>query len=56
MHGDSSASSIVNVVNALAMHNNTYAYDLPLDKSMDDAMKIEEQIIRLIKVKDYSYL
>lgn len=48
MHGDSSASSIVNVVNALAMHNNTYAYDLPLDKSMDDAYEdLKEQIIKV---------
>lgn len=48
MHGDSSASSIVNVVNALAMHNNTYAYDLPLDKSMDDAYEdLKEQIIKI---------
>lgn len=48
MHGDSSASSIVNVVNALAMHNNTYAYDLPLDKSMDDAYEdLKEQIVKI---------
>lgn len=39
---------LVNVVNALAMHNNTYAYDLPLDKSMDDAYEdLKEQIIKI---------
>lgn len=45
MHGDSSASSIVNVVNTLAAANNTYAYDLSLAKSMDEAYEELKKLI-----------
>ena len=34
MHGDSTASSVADVVNSLAGCGNTYAYDMPLDKAM----------------------
>ncbi|WP_455501338.1 PRD domain-containing protein [Gemmiger sp.] len=37
MHGESTASSMVDVVNALAGCENTYAYDMPLDKDMQQA-------------------
>lgn len=47
MHGESTARSMTNVVNLLVKNNNTYAYDLPLDKNMDEAyyelkIKIQE--------------
>ena len=37
MHGDSTASSVADVVNSLAGCGNTYAYDMPLDKDMQQA-------------------
>lgn len=37
MHGDSTASSMVDVVNSLAGCGNAYAYDMPLDKDMQQA-------------------
>lgn len=37
MHGDSTASSMAEVVNALAGSGNTYAYDMPLDKDVQQA-------------------
>lgn len=37
MHGDSTASSVADVVNSLAGCSNTYAYDMPLDKDMQQA-------------------
>ena len=37
MHGDSTASSMADVVNSLAGSSNTYAYDMPLDKDMQQA-------------------
>lgn len=45
MHGDCSASSIVNVVNNLALKNNSYAYDLSLKKNMDEAYEELKQLI-----------
>lgn len=37
MHGDTTATSVADVVNSLAGCGNTYAYDLPLDKDMQQA-------------------
>ena len=37
MHGDSTASSVADVVNSLAGCGNAYAYDMPLDKDMQQA-------------------
>ncbi|MCR3760888.1 sigma 54-interacting transcriptional regulator [Clostridium felsineum] len=37
MHGVSTASSMADVVNKLVGENNTYAYDMPLNKSTDTA-------------------
>lgn len=37
MHGDSTASSIAGVVNSIMRCDNTYAFDLPLDKDMRQA-------------------
>lgn len=45
MHGDSSASSIVKVVNALALANNTYGYDLSLNKNMNEAYEELKKLI-----------
>lgn len=48
MHGDSSASSIVKVVNALALANNTYGYDLSLNKNMNEAYEeLKELIVKI---------
>ena len=40
MHGDSTATSMKNVVNRLLGSNNTYSYDMDLDKSTKEAYEI----------------
>ena len=44
MHGESTATSIKNVVNSLALSSNVYSYDMPLDKepvkALDEIKKI----------------
>ena len=44
LHGDSAASSIVNVVNFMSS-NKTYAYDMPLDKSTNIAYEELKSLI-----------
>ncbi|PJI07180.1 MULTISPECIES: sigma 54-interacting transcriptional regulator [Clostridium] len=48
MHGVSTASSMVDVVNKLVGENNTYSYDMPLSKSTDKAYEeLKELIIQI---------
>lgn len=48
MHGAKSATSIANVINDLVNFNNTYAYDLALDKSSIDAYTELKKLISKI--------
>lgn len=48
MHGNSAASSICNVVNALAANQNTYAFDFPLDMTTENAYQLFIDKIRKI--------
>lgn len=48
MHGESTASSIANVVNTLVKGNTAYAYDLSLDKDMQEAYEELKSYIQKI--------
>ena len=48
MHGNSAASSICNVVNALAANQNTYAFDFPLDMTTENAYHLFVDKVREI--------
>lgn len=48
MHGDDSAQAVVKTVNTLSNENNTYAFNLPLDKNMKEAYEdFKKEIIRI---------
>lgn len=48
MHGDYSAQAVVKTVNELSNENNTYAFNLPLDKNMKEAYEdFKKEIIRI---------
>lgn len=48
MHGDGSAAAMANVVNSLARCDNTYAFDMRLEQSMEDAYsELKETICRI---------
>lgn len=48
MHGESTATSMKNVVNRLLGSNNTYSYDMDLDKSTKEAYEEIKEIVRNI--------
>lgn len=48
MHGNSSASSIANVINDLVKRNNTYAYDMSLHSSTEQSYKELRDLIEEI--------
>ncbi|MDU4727177.1 MULTISPECIES: PRD domain-containing protein [Clostridium] len=48
MHGDSTATSMKNVVNRLLGSNNTYSYDMDLDKSTKEAYEDIKEIVKNI--------
>lgn len=48
MHGDSTATSIAGVVNSIMRCDNTYAFDLPLDKDMGQAYEELRSLVQEI--------
>ena len=48
MHGESTATSMKNVVNRLLGSNNTYSYDMDLDKSTKEAYEEIKEIVKNI--------
>lgn len=48
MHGASAATSVCNVVNALASNHNTFAFDFPLDMNMESAYRLFVDTIQRI--------
>lgn len=48
LHGDTSATSIANVVNQMIPDNTVYAYDIPLDKRVEDVYDgLKQQILEI---------
>lgn len=48
MHGDSTATSVAGVVNSIMRCDNTYAFDLPLDKDMGQAYEELRSLVQEI--------